>query len=281
MSRAVDIEHLRRWIGAEESMSDVLTPALCDRFRVTLGLAGEAEAGRAAPRLIHFCLCRPVAAELGDDGHPARGGFLPPVPLPRRLWAGSDLRFTGDLPVGDTVRRTSRVADVQAKEGRTGPLCFVTVDHAFTGASGGKVHDRQTIVYRGPAADRSAEIAPTPAPAGDTVVTLDPDPVLLFRYSALTFNGHRIHYDRPYAVEREGYPGLVVHGPLQATLLFHLAARLRGGDPPDRFTFRSASALFEHRRMNLNAAAEAHGAMELWTAAVDGPIAMRAQARWP
>ncbi|WP_242124236.1 MaoC family dehydratase N-terminal domain-containing protein [Sphingobium sp. Sx8-8] len=285
MTESLDIEHLRSWIGAEERVEDLLDPGLAARFHLTLDMPGDpAGEGDAAPRLLHFCLCQPIAATamLGADGHPARGGFLPPVPLPRRMWAASRIAFIGDLRVGERVRRDSRISDVTVKEGRTGTLCFVTVDHRISGSSGVVVEEQQTIVYRGaedgsmPPAAATAEAAPE----GMVKQTVDPSPPLLFRYSALTFNGHRIHYDRPYATDIEGYPGLVVHGPLQATLLLHFAARQRDGRAPDRFTFRSGSPLYDLQPVELHCEASGDGGLSLWTARPGGPFAMRADAAW-
>lgn len=281
MNIGLEIDRLRGWVGVVEEASDILTPALVDRFHATFGLPeGPAAAGRNAPRFIHFCLCQTVSATLGKDGHPARGGFLPPVPLPRRMWAASEIRLKGDLLVGEAVRRRSRVAEVEVKDGRTGPLCFVTVDHEFFGERGAVIRDRQTIVYGGAGSTAPPASTVDPAPHGDTVETLELGPVPLFRYSALTFNAHRIHYDRDYAVGIEGYPGLVVHGPLQATLLFQLATRLRGDVPPDRFAFRSVSPVFDRDRLSLHAGPVLDGTINLWTVAVGGSYAMRAQARW-
>ncbi|WP_066771140.1 FAS1-like dehydratase domain-containing protein [Sphingobium sp. CCH11-B1] len=283
MTDTLDVDHLKHWVGAEETQSDILTPSLVERFHATLALPGAVpEWGAPAPRLIHFCLCQPAApmGALGEDGHPARGGFLPPVALPRRMWAGSNIAFEGDLLVGETVTRHSRIADVVVKEGRTGTLCFVTVDHEISGEGSIVARDRQTIVYRAlePAAAPARTI--DPAPLGDTVVTLMATPPLLFRYSALTFNGHRIHYDTPYATGVEGYRGLVVHGPLQATMLLHLAARLHGGTPPDHFSFKSVSTLFDCDLVGLHAGKIEGGKLSLWTARPDGPVAMQAEASW-
>jgi 3-methylfumaryl-CoA hydratase len=281
MSGTWDLAELQRWIGAKETAQDVLTPALAERFHATLSLEGDApKQGDAAPRLIHFCLCQPAApmSALGADGHPARGGFLPPVPLPRRMWAGSEIAFHGHLLVGDTVQRTSRVANVVAKEGKTGTLCFVTVDHSITVEGDLRIEDRQTLVYRA-LQGAPAAVSPAPAPIGDTVAVVDPSPTLLFRYSAITFNGHRIHYDAPYATGVEGYPGLVVHGPLQATLLLHLAS-LVGGRQPDGFSFRSLSTLYDGEDMFLNAGKLQDGSLSLWTSRAGGPVAMQAEASW-
>ncbi len=276
----IDIDHLRGWIGREEVAQELLTDELVRRFRATLGLADEG----GVPRLIHLCLAPPVAeaAKLGPDGHPARGGFLPPVPLPNRMWAGGAFVFHADPRVGDRVTRRSRIADVTAKQGRSGPLCFVTVAHRIETPEGLIAQERHDIVYRGPAAAPAtgggADPAPDPAPAGRDVASVDASPVMLFRYSAITFNGHRIHYDRDYATGVEGYPGLVVHGPLQATLLYHFAARLRGA-PPARFEFRSLSPLFDTVPVQLHAD-PAGQELALWTAAPGGPVAMRATAAW-
>lgn len=280
---ALDSGLLRQWIGRSETATDLLTPTLAERFHATIGLAGPPPGtGELAPRLIHFCLNQPAVpmAEIGEDGHPARGGFLPPVALPRRMWAASEIAFTGDLRVGDTVTRRSTIADVVVKEGRSGILCFVTVEHEVSNHDGLVATDRQSIVYRAMDAAPAAPAAPEPAPEGATTAVIEPSVVRLFRYSALTFNGHRIHYDMPYAREAEGYPGLVVHGPLQATLLLHRAAALRVGEPPARFSFRSTSTLFGEDAMCLHAGEMTGDMLSLWTARPGGPVAMQAEARW-
>ncbi|MBX9897571.1 MAG: MaoC family dehydratase N-terminal domain-containing protein [Qipengyuania sp.] len=284
MNGELDLDHLRQWIGREEVSEDVITPALAARFHATLDLPGApASQGEAAPALIHFCLCQPAApmTELGSDGHPAKGGFLPPVPLPRRMWASSAIDFHAGLRVGDVVAKRSRVAEVTAKSGRSGNLCFVTVEHEIRARDGLAISERQTIVYR-EAAGPGASAAPVPeaAPQGVTVETIGPSAPLLFRYSALTFNGHRIHYDLPYATGEEHYPGLVVHGPLQATLLVHLAARCNGGRAPDHFSFRGVQPAIGGEALSLNAGPLIDNSMELWSARPGGPLAMQATAQW-
>ncbi|MGI6246778.1 MAG: FAS1-like dehydratase domain-containing protein [Pseudochelatococcus sp.] len=276
----VDIAHLREWIGREESASEEVTPALVRRFNATLDLAGASAPGASAPLLIHLCLGQPAVdgAELGPDGHPARGGFLPPVPMPRRMWAGGAFTFHDDIRIGETVTRASCIRDVVLKEGRTGPLCFVTVEHRVTAHGRHVISERQDIVYRDAESPKPAAAAPTAAPEGAHHRRIVPTPPLLFRYSALTFNGHRIHYDAPYARDVEGYPGLVVHGPMQATMLVHLAAGVRGG-PPARFSFRSLSPLFDNADFTLNADEDGDG-LKLWTARANGPVAMEARAEW-
>ena len=282
MAPTLDLADLQRWIGREATAQDVVTRELVRRFNATFDAGGsEPEEGDVAPRLIHFCLAQPAApgAELGDDGHPARGDFLPAVSLPRRMWAAGDLGFRAELRVGETVTRRSRVADVQAKQGRAGELCFVTVDHVVEASGRVAVEERQTLVYRGPGGAGPPPTTPAAGAAAPQAVILA-TASLLFRYSALTFNGHRIHYDRTYAVEREAYAGLVVHGPLQATLLMRLATGLRDGVPPTRFAFRSVSPLFDTAPIQLFAATNAGESLRLWTARPNGPEAMVAEAHW-
>ncbi|MCL3882181.1 MaoC family dehydratase N-terminal domain-containing protein [Marivita sp. GX14005] len=276
----MDIDHLRSWIGREQSDAEVLTPMLVRQFNATFDRKGSTEEGDIAPLLIHFCLTQPVSpeSELGPDGHPARGGFLPPVPLPRRMWAGGAFAFHGDIRIGERVERRSTIRDVVLKQGRSGPLCFVTVEHEIT--SGGKpaLTERQDIVYRDAPAGEQTMPEGEAAPQGRHTRRITPTATLLFRYSAMTFNGHRIHYDIPYATEIEGYPGLIVHGPMQATLLCQTAADLRG-TRPERFSFRSLSPIFDTADFTVNADDKA-GAMRLWIARVGGPLAMEALAEW-
>lgn len=276
----IDIDHLRQWIGRDEIQSELLTEAMVARFQATFDQKGPARNGDPAPVMIHLCLAPPAAptAALGPDGHPARGGFLPPVPLPRRMWAGGALTFHDDIRVGDVVTRRSTIRDVTVKKGRTGTLCFVTVDHRIDSGDRLAIEERQDIVYRGADAPGGAKKAPEAAAPGRHREVVTPSAPLLFRYSALTFNGHRIHYDNPYVREEEGYPGLIVHGPLQATMLVQYAEKLRGS-PPARFDFRSLSPLFDIADFTLNAAEDGDG-LRLWASYTDGPVAMEARASW-
>jgi 3-methylfumaryl-CoA hydratase len=275
----IDIDTLRGWIGRTETTRDAVTCELVARFLATLdAVSVRLEPDDPAPLGIHWCLAPAVAptSRLGPDGHPARGGFLPPVPLPRRMWAGGELVFERPLRIGETVRRTSRIEDVALKQGRSGPLCFVTMRHDIEADGAVAIRERQDIVYRG----MDANPAPSaPPPEAETWRRdVEASPVLLFRYSALTFNGHRIHYDRRYCLETEGYPGLVVHGPLQATLLLHLAAELRDGTTPARFTFRGVAPAFDGV-LKLNAS-ETDAGLRLWTSDADGRRCMEAEAQW-
>lgn len=282
----MNIDHLRQWIGRESVAQEQVTSSIVERFNATFNRDGDTSAGAAAPLMLHWCLAPPAAftAELGPDGHPARGGFLPPVPLPRRMWAGGALEIQDEIRIGETVARRSVISDVTVKEGRTGTLCFVTVAHEVTSDGRPILSERQDIVYRAaetlkPAAAAEATTAkPAPAADGSHRQVIAPTPPLLFRYSALTFNGHRIHYDEPYAREEESYPGLVVHGPLQATLLAHHAEKIKGRRP-ERFSFRSLSPLFHTADFAINADNEDDG-LKLWTARIGGPMAMEARAQW-
>ena len=282
---ALDLNHLRKWIGKTNETSDTITAHMVRGLRATYFLdVGEPVKGDAAPLSIHWCLAPQVApmSQIGPDGHPARGGFLPPVLLPRRMWAGGKTDFKDSLRVGDEVKKLSKIIDVQLKTGSTGTLCFVTLDHSFSTPRGEAVFERQEVVYRDnpPPEGNKASTSPaaTSAPKAKHTKSLKADPVLLFRYSALTFNGHRIHYDRPYVTGVEGYPGLIVHGPLQASLLIEYATALRGKSPKT-FTHRGVSPLFDDGEFTVNANETADG-LELWTANSKGMPTMKASAAW-
>jgi 3-methylfumaryl-CoA hydratase len=283
MTEKLDIDHLRQWVGRSTQATDTVTVQLVKGLRATLFLPiGEPKAGDAAPFTVHWCLAPAVAAmsELGPDGHPTRGGFLPPVPLPRRMWAGGELELFDCLRVGDEVTRISRIADVNLKTGSTGTLCFVAVDHEITTPRGTAIRERHNIVYR----DVSTASLPSAKPAAPPPKvqhreTHMADTVLLFRYSALTFNGHRIHYDRDYVTNVEGYPGLIFHGPLQASLMIEFAAKLHGGVAPKKVSYRGVQPLFEGSEFSVNANENGSG-MELWTANSQGEPTMKGTAAW-
>jgi 3-methylfumaryl-CoA hydratase len=197
------------------------------------------------------------------------------------MWAGGELEFFDALRVGDETTRTSRIADVTMKTGSTGVLCFVSVDHLVTTPRGTALRERQDIVYRDiPTTPAAAPAKPAAAPpAAQHSETHMADPVLLFRYSALTFNGHRIHYDRDYVTKVEGYPGLIFHGPMQAALIVELAAKLHGGTAPKKFGYRGLQPLFEGSEFSVNANDTGAG-MELWTANSRGEPTMKGTATW-
>jgi 3-methylfumaryl-CoA hydratase len=285
MTVTPDIDHLRQWIGRSSEASDIVTAQLVKGLRATLFMEiGVPKPGDAAPFTAHWCLAQPVfpMSELGPDGHPARGGFLPPVPLPRRMWAGGELEFFEPLRVGDEMTRTSRIADVTMKTGSSGALCFVSVDHLITTPRGTALRERQDIVYRDISATQPSAPAKPPAPPPPSAQHREShmaDAVLLFRYSALTFNGHRIHYDRDYVTKVEGYPGLIFHGPMQAAFLVEFAARLHGGAAPKKFSYRGVQPLFEGSEFSVNANNSGTG-MELWTANSAGQPTMKGTAVW-
>jgi len=276
----LDIDHLRGWIGRTDSATEILAPALVRQFNATFDRSSGEAPGDLAPLLIHFCLAQPAVptCSLGPDGHAARGGFLPPVPLPRRMWAGGEFTFHGDIRVGDEVTRLSRVQDVVLKQGRTGPLCFVTVLHEVSANGTPVLTERQDIVYREAMGRIAAKSEPEPAPEGIHSRQITATAPYLFRYSAMTFNGHRIHYDKDYVRDVENYPGLIVHGPLQATLLCQFAADLWGKNPT-QFRFRSPATIFDTADFTINALPEGE-TMKLWTAQLGGPAAMEATASW-
>jgi 3-methylfumaryl-CoA hydratase len=266
---------LTEWIGKTETRSDTVIAGPVAALSATLDREDPPpRPGDPLPPLWHwlFFLDRHRASELGPDGHARRGGFLPPIPLPRRMWAGSRFEFHHPLLVGDQITRETRVIDINEKQGRSGPLVFVVVRHEISNAVGLAVAEEHDIVYRdhGPA----APVQPAPADAA-WERTIHPDDVLLFRYSALTFNAHRIHYDRRYATEIEGYPGLVVHGPLIATLLMDLLRRHQPAAQVSRFSFRAVSPLFDTSPFVVCGKPE-DNKIQLWAKDAAGNLAMSA-----
>lgn len=297
----IDIAHLKQWTGRSESAQDLIAAGTAHALAATLDRDERLADGDALPPLWHWIYFWSVspASGLGPDGHPRRGGFLPPVPLPRRMWAGGRLRFDAPLALGQPAEKTSTILDVNVKQGSSGTLAFVTVAHAIAQDGRTCVYEEHDIVYRDVARDAAnaanagnagragnsnapaaAPVAGKPAPTdAHWTRTIEPDPVLLFRYSALTFNGHRIHYDRSYATGVEGYAGLIVHGPLIATLLVDLVRR----QLPDRtlrsFSFRAVSPLFDIERFSLNGRLSDDGqTVTLWAANARGELAMQAEA---
>lgn len=273
---------LQDWIGRRHEAEDIVTPRLLTSFRATLAPHAADLVETIAPPGLHWCLTPEIAdrRELGPDGHPVKGGFLPPVPLPRRMWAASDVRFLAPIHSGDIIRRRSTIRAVEEKQGRTGLLVFVTVRHDISNGAGAVIEENQTIVYR------AAETAPAPLappvesrPAAPHERAVEVDSVLLFRYSALTFNGHRIHYDAPYATEVEHYAGLVIQGPLQATLLMNFAAAV-AGEPPRHFSFRGVWPATGAQRLVLCATPDRNGGMALEVRSTDGQVTMKATAQW-
>jgi 3-methylfumaryl-CoA hydratase len=278
----VDIDQLRKWIGRSESCSDTVTPVPASALTALLDRDDPPQPGDPLPPLWHWLYFLPIArqSELGSDGHPARGGFVPPVPLPRRMWAGSRLAFYRPLRIGDPIERVSRIDDVSLKEGRSGPLVFVRVRHEVSARGKLAIVEEHDIVYRDPpSANEPPPVSKSPPDKFAWQREIHPDPVLLFRYSALTFNGHRIHYDRSYVAEVEGYPGLVVHGPLLATLLLDLLRRNLPDANVSRFSFRALRPLFDTAPFYIYGMPQPDGStVRLWTRDTEGRMTIEATA---
>lgn len=276
-----EIVHLKTWVGRTQVLEDVIAPDRITAMAATLDWPEPPKPGSVLPPGWHWLFFNGAArqSQLGPDGHPRRGGFLPPVSLPRRMWAGGRLSFVGPLKVGAQARRESQVASVEAKRGRAGDLVFVLVKHKVYGDGVLAIEEEHDIVYRAPPAPGTTpqpEAAPTGAAWRREV---RPDPVLLFRYSALTFNGHRIHYDYPYVTKEEGYPGLIVHGPLIATLLLDLVCWEMPKGRLEKFEFRAVSPLFDIAPFTVNGIpAPDGGSAQLWAEGPDARLAMKASA---
>jgi 3-methylfumaryl-CoA hydratase len=277
----LNVDHLRSWIGKQETLHDQVTRFPIAALSATLDRDDPPpRAGDPLPPLWHWLYFLPTARQslLGPDGHPARGGFLPPVPLPRRMWAGGRFTFHRPLRVDETISRASTVQDLTVKHGRNGALCFVLVKHEVLGPNGLALVEEHDIVYRDNPQPNEAPAAPRPVPAEDDFrCHIHPNDALLFRYSALTFNSHRIHYDRRYVTETEGYPGLIVHGPLIATLLMDLLRRNTSGTVAT-FRFRAVSPLFDISPFSVHGARDGSGGLALWARNASGHLAMEAEA---
>jgi 3-methylfumaryl-CoA hydratase len=277
--------NLKEWIGRSETVADFATATPYAALSATLDRPAERPpVGTPLPALWHWLYFLPLhrQSEIGPDGHAQRGGFLPPVPLPRRMWAGSQFEFHAPLRIGDALTRTSTIQDVSEKSGRTGRLVFVKVRHEIRRQNQSDIaltefHD---IVYR--EAPKPGDVAPAPKPAPSSATwerRWDPDDVLLFRYSALTFNGHRIHYDRRYVTEVEGYPGLIVHGPLIATLLLDLLRHQLPEAAVARYEFRAVRPVFDIDHFFVCGEPQPDGrTIRLWTRDHEGSLTMDATA---
>jgi 3-methylfumaryl-CoA hydratase len=271
------------WIGRSETLRDTIGPTPVIALNATLDHEPmDATAGTPLPPLWHwlYFLPRHRQSEIGPDGHARRGGFLPPVPLPRRMWAGSQFRFRAPVHVGDVVERTSTIEDVSTKTGRTGTLVFVKVRHEVrcNDATEPAIVEHHDIVYREARKPGDPEPPPQAAETGAPWQReIVPDDVLLFRYSALTFNGHRIHYDRKYVTEVEGYPGLIVHGPLIATLLMDLLRRNAPDARVASFRFKAVRPTFDLHPFKVNGRRDGNH-VKLWAQDHEGWLTMDAEA---
>jgi 3-methylfumaryl-CoA hydratase len=269
---------LREWIGRTETARDVIHSERARALQATLDREPLLRDGDALPPLWHWLYFWTTVPRsgLGRDGHPALGGFLPPVGAARRMWAGSRVRWPGRLLLGDQARRTSSILDVVLKTGRTGRLVFVTVRHEVSGSAGLAIVDEHDIVYREDTGAGVQTRGGEPAPAGATFSRpMQADSTMLFRYSALTFNGHRIHYDQPYVTGIEGYPGLIVHGPLLGMLQIELARRSNPDKTPLSFEFRALAPVYAGAFFSVQARREADGSVTTWIADHNGGLAQQ------
>lgn len=282
MTKTVKLEELNQWTGRIEASTDRITLAPVHALRATLDLHALPLEGTELPLPWHwmYFLSPARATDVDIDGHPKRGGFLPPVPLPRRMWAGGRLEIKRPLTIGEEALRKPTIKSISVKEGRSGTLVFVTVLHEISDKHGLAITEEQDLVYRD--APLATAVSAPLAQYGETGShsrQVTPNPVLLFRYSALTFNGHRIHYDRNYATSVEGYPGLVVHGPLIATLLLDLLTREFPQAKVRHFSFKAVSPLIDIHSFSLNMRVETDGRLKLWALNHDGVPAMTAEAQ--
>jgi 3-methylfumaryl-CoA hydratase len=280
---SIDIEHLREWIGRTERRHDTVTAAPVAALSATLDRDDPSpRRGDLLPALWHWLYFLPTdrQSELGVDGHVRLGGFLPPVPLPRRLYAGSRVEMLHPLRIGDAIARFSRIVDVSRKDGRSGPLVFVRVRHEIRSRERLALTEEHDIVYRD--ASKPDDQQPLVHRAPDDAAwtrEIHPSDVLLFRYSALTFNGYRIHYDRRFATEAQRYPGLVVHAPLVATLLADLLRRNLPEAKVSSFSFRAISALFDTGPFFICGRPRDDGTVKLWARDPAGALAVEATAK--
>jgi 3-methylfumaryl-CoA hydratase len=282
MTDTLDLDHLRTWIGRTETRDELMSPWTASAMAAAVrNDEHDWQAGQALPPLWHWCYFLPTAPQnrLGPDGHPARGGFLPPVPLPRRMWAGSQFEFFAPLQLATPATKTSRVADVSLKQGKGGALVFVKVQHEVHAGGTLLLREGHDIVYR--EAPKPGESAPPQTPPADPAWSIEhrPDAPLLFRYSALTFNSHRIHYDYPYVTQVEGYDDLIVHGPLIATLLLEAAQQSNPGRAVRSYSFKAVRPLTCGKLLRVcGHAPQPDGTVALWAEDAQGALLMQATA---
>lgn len=281
---AIDIDHLREWVGRRQEAEQRIDPFPAQALAGLLDRAQAPSVGDPLPLPWHwlYFLETPARAAIGVDGHPGRGGFLPPVPLPRRMWASGEIDIEAPLRIGDDACKVSTVRSVELKQGQSGPLVFVTVEHVLSQKGRTCLKELQHIVYR--EAPTVAAALPPGASAKDAATWRSDwtaDAATLFRYSALTYNGHRIHYDRDYATQQEHYPALVVQAPLLATLLLDLAQRAAPASRIVRFDFRAQRPAFDTDALTLNGVPGEDGrGARLWTADGQGALGMSANVGW-
>jgi 3-methylfumaryl-CoA hydratase len=274
---------LQEWVGKKEEIKDRIYTTPIKALALTLNYKDlKIAEGDLLPEIWYWLYFLPMVAmtDVGVDGHPKRGGFLPPISLERRMWASSRFKFHQNLIIGEEIRKTSEILKISEKEGKAGRMVFVTVKHLIQSARGVAVEEEQDIVYL-PMPKSFVQPEPNPIPVDLQWKEQYPiDPVLLFRFSALTFNGHKIHYDWRYTTEVEKYPGLVVHGPLQALLLFESAKKNNPGKKPVSYSFRAVRPIFEFDKLTVCGRSNPDGSHDLFTANTDGNIGMQATIAW-
>ncbi len=279
----MDNINLQNWVGKKEETKDRIYTTPIKALALTLNYKEfEVKEGNPLPGIWYWLYFLPMVpiSEVGVDGHPKRGGFLPPIPLERRMWASSRLKFHQDLIIGEEMYKESEIVKISEKEGKTGRMVFVTVKHLIQSQRGVAAEEEQDIVYL-PMPKSFVQPAPNPVPVDLQWKEEYPiNPVLLFRFSALTFNGHRIHYDWRYTTEVEKYPGLVVHGPLQALLLFESAKKNNPDKKPMSYNFRALRPIFEFDKVYLCGQSKSDGGHDLYTANTENNIGMQATITW-
>jgi 3-methylfumaryl-CoA hydratase len=278
------MDDLKEWVGRTEAVEDDLSVAHARGLVALLDRDPDAlAAGSPLPACWHWIFFRPATphSELGGDGHARRGGFLPPIGLPRRMWVGGRLRFLAPLFLGQAAVRRSTIMSISSKSGRSGELVFVTIRHAIGAPGAVAIEEEQDLVFRGAPPPGETPRGDNPPAPPDWSERAHADTLTLFRFSALTYNGHRIHYDHPYATGVEGYPGLVVHGPLTALLLMDAATRHREGSSGRLvgYQYRAVSPLFADEEITLSGTSYTDGSAQVWAAGPRG-VAMTATVEW-
>ncbi|MFT6557799.1 MaoC family dehydratase N-terminal domain-containing protein [Sneathiella sp.] len=272
---------LSDWIGNQEKRTEIIHQQSLDGFAAFMDQ--EAPASPYVPSGGHWMYFLPTdkQSNLARDGHSYKGGFLPPVDLPRRMWAGGRLTFNRPIKAGDVIEKVSTVKSIVEKNGRTGRLVFVTVEHELKGENGRYIMEEHDIVYRDDPQENAPKKNPEKASTDyDWHQTIVPDPVMLFRYSALTFNGHRIHYDREYVTGVEGYPGLIVHGPLIGTYLMQLASDHMQGKSLKNFEFRNFNPIFDIAPFKICGKKIDDSLCSVWAMGPEGELAVSATAQF-
>ncbi|WP_373087777.1 MaoC family dehydratase N-terminal domain-containing protein [Sneathiella sp.] len=276
------MKKLDDWVGKQEKRVEIIHQQSLNGYAALMD--EDIPASALVPPGGHWMYFLPTdkQSRLDLDGHAFKGDFLPPIELPRRMWAGGRLSFNNPLQAGDLAEKTSTIKSVTPKEGRTGKLVFVTVEHEIRNEKGLCLTEEHDLVFRaasteGVSGTKQPQAAPTD---GEWDVTITPDPVMLFRYSALTFNGHRIHYDREYCINEEGYPGLIVHGPLLGTLLMRLAVQKMNSRSLKNFNFRNYNPIFDTRPFTITGKADSEDRCTVWVKGPDGELAVSATAEF-